>query len=115
MATKYSVQPIPLQEFDISLLTKSFQALNKEGLERPCYIIRLINDSNRCVMVSYDGRTVHDVVRAEREVEIRGSSQLDLHHMGVGFMPPETILYVKGSPGGSGTLYLAGYYFMPGR
>lgn len=100
---------IPLQSFDTSGLTSTYQALNgSTGLPESCAYIRIINNSDTDVTISLDGNTDHDIVPADFIVDLplQANSVPSGHY---GMIEKGKIFYVKGTAG-TGNIYLAGYY-----
>lgn len=108
MAVKNNILPITLTSFDSAGLTGSYQPINSNGISNASFFIRIINDSNVDVTVSYDGSTDHDFIPTGTILEINGQSN-HRPESGVANFSKGTIVYVKGSAG-SGSIYLAAYY-----
>lgn len=100
------VGAIELCSLDISTLTGGYDSLCSD-LEAPCFLIRIINASNRDVFISYDGAHNHDYVKAGTVAPLavqsnsRIPSNIALFHKG-------QEIFVKGTAG-TGYIYLAGY------
>lgn len=80
-----------------SAITDSYKAINSGGLPESCCCLRITNDSNKIVTVSFDGTNDHEVVRKTDYVTL-----IDDFKKG-------TVVYVKGSADGN-FVYLSGYY-----
>ena len=109
MAVKNVVQAIPLTSFDTASLTTSFQVLNSTGLAFPCFLIRLVNNSDKDITISYNG------VDAMEFVPKTSSLQLDFQtnsqpNNKVAIFPKGQKIYVKGASAGTGLIYLSGYF-----
>jgi len=103
------VLALPLETFDSGTLTGGFD-LAYNGLPRAIFLIRIINDSDQDVKVSYDGIDDHDIVIADRTLEI--NFQTNNHPRShVALLPSGTKIYLRGpGQGGAGNIYLTGYY-----
>jgi hypothetical protein len=111
MATKSYVACLPLTSFDTAALNATFQPINTGGLDAPCIFVRIINDSNVDVIISYDGVVANDYILTEEVVVLPYQAQADPITQFAGLRRGTTI-YVKQSPGGPGVglVYLAAYY-----
>jgi hypothetical protein len=103
------IQAIELTSIDSATFTGNLQVLNPNGLDEACSIIRIINNSDRAITVSYDGVTEHDFVRAGSSLDLN----LQTNSVPSGYisrMRQGTVISVAGLAGGTGLIYLAGYY-----
>jgi hypothetical protein len=108
MATN-RVFAIPLETFDAGTLTGGFDVAY-DGIPRAIFLIRIINDSDQDVKVSYDGIDDHDMVIADGRLEInfQTNKQPRSH---VALLPVGTKIYLHGpGQGGTGNIYISGYY-----
>lgn len=103
------VKPITLSTFAASSLSTSFQALNSTGITEPVFFMRIVNDTNQDLTISFDGINAHDYIPAGAEYNFpsqansQPQSQLALWKKG-------TIVYGKAAASGTGTIAIAGYY-----
>lgn len=109
MAYKNYVKAIPLKSIDSATFTGSYQNINA-GLINPCFLLRIVNNSNKDVTVSYDGSTDHDFVPAGKELNILAGSVSQPNNFNTIFAQGMPV-WVKGAAG-AGLVYVAGY-FMP--
>lgn len=109
MATKSSVNPIEMMSFNATGLTTSYKSINSDGFYYPCGLIRIINDSNKNILVSYDGATDHDYVQDGAVLQLPFQSNLALNS-GIAQMKKGTVVYIKSDAAGTGLIYLVGYY-----
>jgi len=49
-----------LAVFNSTGLSSSFQVINSAGLAKPSFYIRIVNDSNQDIYISFDGVTNHE-------------------------------------------------------
>ena len=88
-------------------ITNAFQPINVDGFTLPCGIIKITNNSDISVIISYDGVNEHDYIRKATSVEIRFPTCLFN-----GELKKYTIVYVKLSPFGAklpiGSIYISG-------
>ena len=102
-----SVKAITLTSKNTNALTGGYDVVNA-GLSHACFLLRIINDSNRGLTISFDGVTAHDYVRA--------GSQLEINAQANNALPDKMALFRKGLPlyvkavAGTGFVYIAGYH-----
>ena len=108
MTNKSYLIPIEMQSFNSSSLTGSYQAINSAGFTQPLAVLRLVNDSNQDVTISYDGSTDNDFLRSGDTLQIGAQTNRD-GNVNLSNFKKGTKLSIKGSTG-TGLLYLTGYY-----
>jgi len=100
---------IEIASIDSSTFTGNLQAINTAGLPNSCSIIRIINNSDRDVTVSYDGSTNHDFLPDGETLQINlGQNTVPSGYRTL--LRKGTVVYVSGLAGGTGLVYLVGYY-----
>lgn len=104
MSVNNSVKAITLQSFDSAGLAASFKAINSSGLTEACFMIRIINDCDEDVTISFDGTTSNDYLRTGETLDLAPQPYGKFAYFKQG-----TVVYVKGSAG-TGLIYLSGYY-----
>jgi len=102
------IKALELASFNTTGLSGTYQVINSDGLQHPCVILRIVNDSNQDVTVSFDGSTDNDFVPTGTSLVLNGQSNA-LPNSFVANFSQGTKVYVKGSTG-TGSIYLAGYY-----
>ena len=102
------MKPITMTSLDTATLAGDYVAINSSGLEKSCVLIRLINDSNRDLTVSYDGTIPHDYVRAGSTLELNLQANSRPNNK-VAQLKAGTVVHVKAAAG-TGYVYLVGYY-----
>lgn len=105
---KNFVQSIGSIPFDTATLNLNFQAINPGGLEESCFLLRVINDSNVPVLISYDGINAGDYVRAGETLQINAQTN-SVNVNSVLHFRKGTTVFVAGNAG-MGDVVLAGYY-----
>lgn len=108
MSVKNKVLAIPLTSIDSATFTGMYQAINTGGLARPCFLVRIINDSNTDITVSGDGVTDNDFVRAGETAQFNFQTNSQPNN-NMAFLAQGTVIYVKGAAG-IGNIYLAAYF-----
>ena len=108
MSLKNSIKAIPLKSIASSGVSSSYAAINSTGLPNGCFLLRIINNSNEDITVSYDGSTDNEYVPTMTTLQLPVQSNAQPVNS-VAVFPIGTIVYVKGT-GGTGYVYLAGYY-----
>lgn len=107
MSVRNSVAAIALTSIDSSTFTGSYQLINTGGLANACFLLRIINNSNRDVTISYDGSTDNDVVQTLATIQLPLQSNNQPTN-NIALIPKGTKVWVKASAG-TGSVYLAGY------
>ena len=102
------IKAIERTQFDTAGLGLPFVALNPLGLTESCFLLRLINQSDTGVTISYDGVDAHDYIRADSTSDLLGSSSLQGTGI-TGAWRKGAKVYVSGIAG-VGHIFLAGYY-----
>jgi hypothetical protein len=108
MSVKNSVSAIPLKSIDSATFTGSYQLIYSGGTPNACFLLSIINNSNKDITVSYDGATDHDFVPTlkARDLPVQTNSQPNNK---TALFAAGTKVWVKGVAG-TGLVYLAGYY-----
>lgn len=109
MAVKNIALPIPLSSIDSASFSGSYQLLSgAAGLTKPCITLRIVNNSDKDVTVSYDGTNDHDYVptKTVRDIQFQTNS---LPQTQTCSLAQATKIYVK-AVAGTGLVYLSGFY-----
>lgn len=107
MSVKNCIKAIPLSSISATTFTGAYQAINA-GLPFACTVLRITNNTNGGVTISYDGVTDHDFIPTLTTAQINGQANAQPNNMMAQFKAG-TIVYVKAAVG-TGSCYLAGYY-----
>lgn len=110
MSYKNSIQAIQMTSFNTNALAVTYKPINSSGLTEACYLIRIINDSNIDVTISFDGVTANDYVRTGETLELAALSVPNSSSSNLGHFRQGTVVSVKGTGAGAGYIYLSGYY-----
>jgi len=105
---KNTVQAIELFSIASSVLDVNYQAINEDGAEGACFLLRITNDSTTNVTISYNGLVDHDIVLPGDVLNINAQTNSRPNNQTCLF-PKGQIVYAKGTAG-TGTIYLTGYY-----
>lgn len=103
-----SIKSILLDSIASSILGVNYQAINENGTEGACFMIRIINNSTKDVTISFDGVNDHEFVplgtiaQIEVQTNAQPTNSTALFNKGL-------IVYAKGTAG-TGNVYLTGYY-----
>lgn len=108
MSVKNAVNALEMTSIDSASMTGSYQAINASGLEKACFYLKIINDSNQDVSVSYDGSTDNDYVLSGTREPLPAQNYAQPNNW-VSLFAKGTVVYVKGTAG-TGNVYLVGYY-----
>lgn len=113
MSLKNSVKAIPLTSILGTAVTSSYKPINATGLPESCFQIHIFNNSDTDVTVSYDGTTDNEFLPHGLTVPREFQSNLQTTNT-AGLISRGTVVYVKGSAGSTGSIYLSGYYMPNG-
>ena len=69
MANDFIV-PLELDHFDVSTITTDFQLVSDVGLSAPCSFLKIVNDSNVSIIISFNGINEHDYVILGKDTDI---------------------------------------------
>ena len=110
MAQRNSVSALGLTSVDGTAITiGTWTAFDADGIEGSCFYIRINNDSDADVFISFDGATRHEFVAAGDKLDL--SFQSNSAPSGyVSILKKWTKLYVQGNAAQAGEIYLSGYY-----
>ena len=106
MAGKSKIQPMSRLLFDTSGLTTSYQTLSASGFSNDVQILRVVNDSDQDIDISYDGTTDNDFCRAGDSFELLFGAAKEGDQ---GALSAGTQVYVKGAAAGTGLIYASAY------
>ena len=94
--------------FNATGITGSFQAMNPLGFSGPAVLIRMVNDCDQPIAISYDGSHTHDYL-AENSSMILPLQTNGLPNNNVAAMKKGTVVYISGAKG-AGYISLSVYY-----
>lgn len=106
--SKNCIRAIEMTSLDTAGLAGDFAAINPDGLTESLVFMRITNDSDTDLVVSYDGATDNDYVRAGSTIDLNVQTN-SLPNGKVAQFSKGTVIYVR-SAAGIGLVYLAGYY-----
>lgn len=109
MAVKNIIKAIPLTTFNAAGLLVTYLPINPNGLDEPCIILRISNNSNIAVTISYDGITDHDYLLSNDLLQIEAQTN-SLPKPKVCVFAKGTVIYVKSTGAGLGNISLSGYF-----
>ena len=95
--------------FNSSGLTTSYKAMNASGLSGPTILLRVYNASDKDIYLSYDGSTDNEFVASKDTLTLNFQANSAPNNF-VGMMKKGTIVYVKSSGAGTGSISLSAYY-----
>jgi hypothetical protein len=102
------VQVLTLASRDSGTFNNTFQVVSS-GLAEACFLLRIVNDSNIDVLVSYDGLSNHDYVPSGQELNLNLQTNSQPGNW-TALIKKGTPVYVKGAIAGVGSVFVAGYY-----
>lgn len=109
MAVKNSVAAVILTSLDSAVFDGTLVAINPNGLPEACFMIRVINNSDKDIVISYNGGDGHDFVPHGQTLQIESQMNSQPNNFICKF-PKGTIVYAAGTDAGTGLVFLAGYY-----
>lgn len=101
------VQAIEMYSKDSSTLTGGYDEF-VSSLDEACFMIRIVNASDTIVNISYDGASLHDVVRANSAETLYFQTNKQ-PRSNIANMAKGQKIWLNGNAG-TGYIYLAGYY-----
>ena len=103
-----SVKALELSIIDSVVIDTTYQSLNSAGFAHPIFFLRIINDSNEAVTISYDGVNDNDYIPANSVLEVpaQANAQPNARYA---LFNAYTQVYVKGDSG-TGVVVMTGYY-----
>lgn len=108
MPVKNIIIPLTLQTIDSSTLGAAYQAIDANGIDGPASILRIENDSDQEVTISYDGTNDHGYLGVGQvavwDFQTNGRPNTNIAALRTG-----TVIYVKGTAG-TGTIAVSGWY-----
>lgn len=108
MAIANTVAAIERADFNTNTLTGGYD-LVYDGLPQAIFMLRIVNESNRDLSISYDGTTDNDFVLANSTTQLSFQTNSRPGNK-IAQLPKGTDIYVKGTAGGTGFVYIIGYY-----
>jgi hypothetical protein len=110
MATKNVLLPVPLSTVQGSAFTGSLQAINATGLPKGVCILRITNNSNSDIIISFDGTTNHDFVAMGGGILTINAQANAQPTTSVANFRAGTVIYLSGTASSTGAVYLSAYY-----
>ena len=105
---KNYVRAILLTGIDSGTFDGNYKAINPDGLPHSCSLVRITNDSNQDITISYNGTVDNDYLISGETLELNlqtnSSPQGKIAQLKMG-----TVVHVKAAVG-AGIVYLSGYY-----
>lgn len=108
MSVKNIIKAIPITVMNSAAVLAQYQAINPNGLPFPCTILRINNDSNQAIIISYDGATDHEYLSVGQDLKIDAQANSQPNNQ-VSVFPKGLVVYMRGIAG-MGTITLSGYY-----
>ncbi len=108
MSVKNIIKAIPISVLDSAAVLAQYQPINPNGLPFPCTILRINNNSNQAIIISYDGVTDHEYVSSLQDLKIDAQANSQPNNQ-VSVFPKGLVVYIRGIAG-MGTITLSGYY-----
>jgi len=103
------VKAIEMQSIDTSTIgAGAWSAVNAAGTEGACFFIRITNDSNTDVSISYDGIDYHEFIASGDSIEVNFQANASPGNF-VSLLRKGTVFYARGTAG-VGLVYVSGYY-----
>jgi hypothetical protein len=106
---KTNVKALTMATFNTTGLTTAYQSANGAGFSNAIFFLRIVNDSDRDITISYNGVADHDYIPIGGALEI-GSQQNAQPNAKEALFPVRTQVFVKGASAGTGIVTISGYY-----
>lgn len=99
-----AIKALDLYSIDSAALSGNYDPV-MTSMPEACFMIRLVNDSNVGVLVSYDGAYDMDYLRANSDIQIMVPYDMEdsIFRKGMG-------VWLQGAKKGTGYIYVTGYY-----
>lgn len=109
MAVKNRIAAIPMLSVDADTVSTSVYTPIYANLPKGLCIVRLINDSNKSMSISYDGTTGHDYLlpASYLTLDMQTNSQPNTDSAN---LPAGITVYMKAAASATGTVAVGGYY-----
>lgn len=108
MGVRNAVTPIPMTNIESTNVSSTYAVINTNGLPNACLIIKIVNNSNKDVTVSFDGTNDHDYIPTMTAITYNYQTASQPNNY-VCLLPIGTKIWVKGTTG-TGYIYLVGFY-----
>jgi hypothetical protein len=109
VAVKNIVKAIPLSSIDSATFTGSYQLLSATaGIPNACFMLRVVNNCNKDITISYDGTNNHDFIPTMTSENLGVQQNSQPNNFIANFSQGQKV-WIKGDAG-TGLVYLAGYY-----
>lgn len=95
--------------FNAASLSTTLQEINASGFAGPVAIMRVVNDSNKPVIISYDGATLNDYIPAGGTLNLNFQANSGPNNY-VSMLRKGSVIWIYGAATGSGYIYLSAYY-----
>ncbi len=113
MASKIAIKSVPIRSVASTALTGTYQVL-AAAIGAPCHMIKIVNDSDADVFVSFDynpavaSKIANDFVPAQTTALIPPFEGYP--NTNACLWSSSNPVYILGTAGMSGSIYLVGYY-----
>ena len=110
MAYQIRIKAIPLKSLASTSFGASYTLVTaSSGIPNPCLMLKIVNNSDEDVTVSYDGTTDQDFVPKGTVAELKPGDVNSPNNYSA-IWAQGTQVWVKGSTGMTGSVYVSGYY-----
>jgi len=104
------ITPMEMQSIDAATLgLGAYSTFNDAGIEGALCFIRITNDSDTDVYISYDGVNDHEFIEAGERIEVYFQANSAPTNY-VSKLKKYTVIYIRGNAQSTGYIYVAGYY-----
>lgn len=102
------VKAADLAVFNTAGLTANYEPINPGGLPGACFKIRITNDSNADITISFNGVDDNEISIATTIIELDFQNNAQ-PNSNLALLPKGTQVFIKGGAG-VGNIYMAAYY-----
>lgn len=95
--------------FNTAGLLPAYQAVNPTGFVGACSILRLVNNSNSSVAVSFDGVNDADQLRPNSDVVLNFQANASPNN-DMCYLSSDTVVYVSSAAANAGSFSVSCYY-----
>lgn len=103
-----TVKAVPLTTILAAAVPVAYPAAPQATLPQSVFFLRIYNQTNHPITISFDGTTDHEHIAKDTAFELNAQTN-SLPNNKVALFPKFQRIFIKGTGGGTG-VYISGYY-----
>ena len=107
--SKNSIKTVPMTIFDSANMTTSYKPMIPGGLAKACYLLRITNNCQDDITISFDGTSDSEFIFTSTANNIPATYGAQPNGYTAQF-PQGQQIYVKSIAASTGNIYISGYY-----